>query len=64
MTHQELKNKALARQNVKAEYDALESEFALLKQSLTHQNSSAEPTQKNHFVPVKTPSHFGELQNV
>jgi hypothetical protein len=35
MTHQELKNKALARQNVRAEYDALEFEFALLKQSLT-----------------------------
>jgi hypothetical protein len=64
MTHQELKNKALARQNVRAEYDALESEFALLKQSLTHPNSSAESTQQKHYVHVKTPSHFGELQNV
>ena len=63
MTHQELKNKALTRQNVRAEYDALESEFALLKQSLT-QKKSVEPTQKNHYVPVKTPSHFGKLQNV
>ena len=34
MTHDELKAKALSRPEVNAEYDALEDEFALLRQLL------------------------------
>jgi transcriptional regulator with XRE-family HTH domain len=34
MTHTELKEKALKRKNVKAEYDALEPEFTLLRELL------------------------------
>lgn len=34
MTHDELKAKALSRPEVKAEYDALEGEFALLRELL------------------------------
>lgn len=34
MTHEELKARALSRPEVKAEYDALEPEFSLLKEML------------------------------
>jgi hypothetical protein len=34
MTHSELKEKALKRKNVKAEYKALETEFELLRELL------------------------------
>lgn len=34
MIHEELKAKALSKQNVKAEYDALAPEFALLREML------------------------------
>ncbi|MEI6746363.1 MAG: hypothetical protein WCL34_10405 [Methylococcaceae bacterium] len=64
MTHQELKAKALARQNVKAEYDALEPEFALLKQILTSENSSESNTEKTRYIPTTASSHFGEFKNV
>ena len=35
MTHDELKNEALKKAGVKAEYDSLEPEFTLLKELLT-----------------------------
>ncbi len=61
MTHQELKAKALARQNVKAEYDALEHEFTLLKQILTVENSPDSDTEKTRYIRTTSTSHFGEL---
>lgn len=63
MTHQELKAKALARQNVKAEYDALEHEFELLRQILTVENSANSNTQTTRYIPIASSSHFGECKN-
>ena len=63
MTHQELKAKALARQNVKAEYDALEQEFELLRQILTVENSPHSNTQTTRYIPTTSSSHFGEFKN-
>ena len=34
MTHEELKAKALSHPNIKAEYDALDAEFSLLREML------------------------------
>ncbi|MDD5227695.1 MAG: hypothetical protein PHN45_10055 [Methylococcales bacterium] len=64
MTHQELKTKALARQNVKSEYDALEHEFSLLKQILTIENPSDSHNEKLRYVPEKSSFHFGASKNV
>lgn len=63
MTHQELKAKALARKNVKAEYDALEQEFELLRQILTVENSPNSNAKTTRYIPTISSSHFGEFKN-